>query len=157
MAITRQEQKNEANKRYYRRNRERILAKFRETSKEVYEKTKDVKLERAKRSRERHYERSMYRNVAGRCKALGIEFDLELSDIVIPDVCPYLKVSLTRTQGEGRVWTNASLDRIDPTKGYVKGNVQVISAKANLMKAHASADELVRFAKSVLEIKEILK
>lgn len=157
MAITRREQKNEANKRYYQRNREKILAKFKETSKEVYERTKDVRLERAKRSRENHYEKSMYRSVRARCKTSGIEFNISLEDIVIPEICPYLKVPLTRIQGDGRVWTNASLDRIDPSKGYVKGNIQVISGKANLMKAHSTEKELIQFAKSVLEIKEILR
>lgn len=156
MAIEKQEQKNEANRRYYRRHREKILLKCKEASKEQYLRHREAKLECAKRSRETHYEKSILRNVASRCKALGIEFNLDLSDIVIPEVCPYLKVPLTRTQGKGKVWTNASLDRIDPNKGYVKGNIQVISCKANLMKAHASEEELITFAKSVLEIKEIL-
>jgi hypothetical protein len=43
-----------------------------------------------------------------------------------------------------------SLDRIDPNKGYVIGNVQIISLLANRMKNDASKDELQRFAKWVL-------
>jgi len=42
--------------------------------------------------------------------------------------------------------TGASLDRIDNTKGYVVGNVQVISTLANSMKATADTDQLKKFA-----------
>lgn len=42
--------------------------------------------------------------------------------------------------------TSPSLDRIDSTKGYTKDNVQVISWKANRIKAHATIKELFTVA-----------
>jgi hypothetical protein len=48
-------------------------------------------------------------------------------------------------------YNSPSLDRIDNSKGYVIGNVQVISMKANTMKNKASPDELLIFAKWVLK------
>lgn len=43
-----------------------------------------------------------------------------------------------------------SADRIKPNLGYVAGNIQIISFKANSMKANASQEDLVAFAKWVL-------
>jgi hypothetical protein len=43
-----------------------------------------------------------------------------------------------------------ALDRIDNNKGYVKGNVMVVSHRANMMKVDASPEELIKFAEWVL-------
>ena len=82
----------------------------------------------------------------------NIPFDLEAGDISIPTHCKYLGIPLTRSLGDGVVWSNTSLDRIDSSKGYVKGNVEVISRKANSMKNMATLDELRIFAKNILAI-----
>ena len=81
-----------------------------------------------------------------------LEFDLEVEDIVIPKTCIYLGCTITNIYGEGRVWSNASVDRIDPDIGYVKGNIQVISDLANRMKQNASVDQLIAFAHNVLRL-----
>jgi len=52
----------------------------------------------------------------------GLDFDLELSDIVIPEFCPVLGIRLDPA-AEGRSDNLPSLDRIDPGVGYIKGNV----------------------------------
>ena len=89
------------------------------------------------------------------CKATArkkkLNFNLKIDDIVIPEYCKYLGVKLTNIQGKGRIETNASIDRIDPSKGYVKGNIQVISFKANTMKQNASKTELLTFCRNVLK------
>lgn len=70
----------------------------------------------------------------------GLAFDLELSDIVIPERCPWLGVEIVAGSGGG---ASPSLDRIDNSKGYVKGNVEVICWRANNLKSNATLEELV--------------
>ena len=91
-----------------------------------------------------------YRIAKARSKKEGWYFNLEVSDIIIPAQCPYLNIPLTYTIGEGIVFSNSSLDRIDSTKGYVKGNIQVISHLANQIKSNATLEQLLTFAKNAL-------
>ncbi len=49
------------------------------------------------------------------------------------------------------IWRQATIDRIDSRYGYVDGNVQVISFLANQMKADASPEQLIEFAKWILK------
>lgn len=81
-------------------------------------------------------------------KKRGLTFDIEVSDIVIPDACPLLGIPLSHGVGHSHA-ASPSLDRIDPSKGYVKGNVWVISSRANAIKNDATPDELERIAKAV--------
>lgn len=77
----------------------------------------------------------------------GMEFTIEVEDIKIPEKCPYMGVPfvpLDKKYGH-------SLDRIDSSKGYTPENIQVISRIANVMKNGATEQELVTFAKGVLE------
>ena len=81
----------------------------------------------------------------------GLEFSISEEDLDYPKYCPYLGLELAYSPNEGGILPNsASLDRIDSTKGYVKGNVQIISNRANTMKLDASEKELIEFAKNVL-------
>ena len=84
-----------------------------------------------------------------RAQKKGIEFNLEVSDIVIPKICPILEVPIVIGDKDDYEYS-PSLDRIDNTKGYIKGNIQVISKKANSMKNSASPEELIKFCKNVL-------
>lgn len=76
-----------------------------------------------------------------RAKAKNIQFDLTVTDIVIPVNCPILGIKLEI--GKGKMHANSpSLDRIIPELGYVRGNVCVISYRANSIKKDASLKEL---------------
>lgn len=65
-----------------------------------------------------------------------MQFTVRFEDIVWPERCPALGTSLEYAAGRGRLdpRVTASFDRIDSSKGYVPGNVQVISLLANVLK-----------------------
>lgn len=71
----------------------------------------------------------------------GIPFTIRWEDIEVPSHCPVLGVPLRRVAGMC-VPEHPSLDRVDNTRGYVPGNVRVISHRANMIKGSATLDEL---------------
>lgn len=81
--------------------------------------------------------------LSGRAKKRGLEFNISVVDIVIPNVCP---IRLTPfVFNEGHVQDNSpSIDRIDNDRGYVKGNVRVISYRANAMKNNCTDPNIMR-------------
>ena len=84
----------------------------------------------------------LWRRCRQRAKFMGIDFNLELSDIVIPEVCPILGMKISFSTGKGQQPNSISIDKIDPSLGYVKGNVVVISWRANSIKHDATIEEL---------------
>ncbi len=91
--------------------------------------------------REKHLEYSLFRYAKYRAQKFGIKFSLEIEDIVIPDTCPVFGFKLEAADRHMR-YNSPTLDKIIPEKGYTKGNVWVISNKANTMKNNASLEEL---------------
>lgn len=68
----------------------------------------------------------------------GIENTLTLSDIVIPEYCPVFGWKITADNNKK---TGASVDRLEPSKGYVKGNIRVICMEANRLKNNGTIDQ----------------
>jgi hypothetical protein len=81
-----------------------------------------------------------FNNQFGRCGLSGIE----------------LKIKNKRSEFNGRrhciEFSNlASLDRIDSSKGYIKGNIMWISATINVMKTALSKDDFLKIIKIILD------
>lgn len=95
-------------------------------------------------------EKYMLGQARGRAKLNNIPFDLGVEDIQIPVLCPILGIELKFGEGRAKPYS-PTLDRIIPSLGYVKGNVQVISLRANLMKSDANPEELIKFSEWVMK------
>jgi hypothetical protein len=90
----------------------------------------------------------MLMQAKARAKKNGLPFNIKLCDIAIPEVCPLLGIPLAF--GNTRLSpNNPSLDRIIPALGYVKGNIWVISWRANTIKNNASIEELARIVRNL--------
>ena len=89
--------------------------------------------------------------VRSRAKMKGIPFSLDFKDIAIPERCPIFNTLLVfgDGKGRGRLDNSPSLDRIDNTKGYVPGNVAVISGRANKIKNAGTAEEHRKIAEYI--------
>lgn len=69
-------------------------------------------------------------------------------------ICPYtgIKMELGRTSGDEDIKKTpikASLDRVDPNIGYVKGNVEFVCYCVNVMKNDFSKQKMVDFIKKI--------
>jgi len=81
-------------------------------------------------------------------KRRGLDFNLTegyLSELSFPLTCPILNVPLEYGK-RGYDEFKPSVDRIDSNLGYIRGNIQILSIKANRSKNNLSEAELKKFA-----------
>jgi hypothetical protein len=131
---------------YYADNRDRIL----ERSRQRYAENPELRETKSKYQKNwwrdvssdwDRYKVYMVRRAKHRTKKLNLPFDITPDDIVIPEFCPIFGIKLQ--VAERRHNDNSpALDRIVPELGYVKGNIIVISQRANVLKRDASLEEL---------------
>nr|DAO50658.1 MAG TPA: restriction endonuclease [Caudoviricetes sp.] len=96
------------------------------------------------------YKKYIIRSAKRRALSQGIPFDIDYTDIHIPEYCPLLGIKLNKHIGDGgRFDDSPSLDKIIPELGYVKGNVWIISDRANRIKSDASLEELQLLVKNL--------
>lgn len=73
------------------------------------------------------------------------EHSLTIDDIILPKKCPILNKEFIL----GDFKYTYSVDRIDNNKGYIQGNIRIISNLANSMKRNATNEELLTFSKNI--------
>jgi hypothetical protein len=144
--------------RYREKHKERLNAaakQWRENNRERF-----LSTHRALRHTDEYKQREKARTVASRrsgslkfslqkarqrAKENGWEFDLDLVYLqdIWTGICPILNVPLSLGQETGTISElhQGSLDRLDSSRGYVKGNVHYISFRANNIKTDATFDE----------------
>lgn len=138
----------ERRKKYEKQYREKNLERLRQISSEYREKTKEYRSAKDKANRKAinaravayyrvNIDKRMLMSARTRARAQNLSFNISLSDIKIPKVCPILGIELVNNAGRAK-GNSPCLDRIDNSLGYIKGNVGVISNRANQLKSNLS-------------------
>lgn len=85
----------------------------------------------------------LWRQAARRARERHLAFSISVADVqaVFADCCPVFGTAW----GAGRL--APSIDRLIPDRGYVPGNIVVISCRANTMKHDATAEEVEQLAR----------
>lgn len=130
-----------AKQRHYLRHREQILQAHADRAHRDPANRHAIEV----RSRIKYQERYLVRTSRANARVKGLAHTITESDIQIPLVCPALQVPF-----EYGTPYAVSVDRIDSTIGYIPGNIQILSKKANMMKNNATAEQLRLFARWIL-------
>jgi hypothetical protein len=130
------EEHNRLNRERYAKNKERYRATQRK-----YEQKMGIKARSCKKT----YARMIFEQIRWRARKRSIPFNLTVDDVVIPEKCPVLGFELVRSVGSIK-YNSASVDRIVPELGYVKGNIIVVSLKANMIKTNAKVEDIIKVA-----------
>lgn len=123
---------------YYQNNRDREIAR---TQKSLKKKSRKEQNTYKKKLNRQNPLGNILQQARRRAKLKNVPFDITTDDVEVPEFCPVLGLRLA--VNEDHVKDNSmTIDRIVPELGYVKGNVAIISFKANTIKNNASIEEL---------------
>lgn len=106
------------------------------------------RFDKAMTTKEGHI-KNIFLSRKARAKKDGIPFEISLEHVIeiAPDQCPVFGKPLLWAQRNGYARSmSPTLDKIDPSLGYVPGNVQWLSHLANIMKCNATPTELIKFS-----------
>jgi hypothetical protein len=147
------ERKREQGRLWEMRNRDKVRSYAKNRRDRLIKENPQKLREAQKKWEDNNPEKILLKSAKNRAKQRGLEFNIELEDIVIPDFCPLLEIKLVkRVAGHGPKDSSPSLDRIDSSKGYIKGNVWVISALANRIKTNATPEQIITVANNLQKL-----
>lgn len=152
---------NPKQKEYYEANKEKIVIRSNQWAKNNPERRKEIARDWVRNNPDKvkkyydSYRRDtptkyLYCLAKGRAKRKGMDFTIEVCDVGdVPTDCPLLGIPIDSYHEEQKY--HPSIDRIDSTKGYVKGNVMIISHRANMLKNNATSEELLLLANNLVK------
>jgi len=86
-----------------------------------------------------------------RAKLEGVPCTIDETDIYIPEICPISSCRRFLERKRGRAWSGSpSLDRYNPTLGYIPGNVWVICNKCNRDKQNMTGEQHIAFGTEII-------
>lgn len=114
------------------------------------ERWKNIQLRSDNKKKQKDPVKFLLVHVKAVAKKKCIEFNIESTDFVMPEYCPVLGIKITPWAG-GLLPGSPSFDRINPRKGYVKGNVKIISLRANRLKSDCTNPAELRAVADYIE------
>lgn len=137
---------------YYLRNREKILERQKAVLRpnpEEYRAHRNKITTKYRRTRN-GWAVDKWNNLKTRAAKDGILMNLTAEDLLqampLDRMCPVFNRPFVF---EGHSPDNASIDKLVPELGYVRGNIRIISRRANTIKQDATVEELLRVAEWV--------
>ena len=103
---------------------------------------KEVNIKKQQNNRLNHRDWLMWHSTKTRAKKYNYDFNIEISDIKIPERCPVLNIPLLFDNKIKDKLSSPSVDRIDSLKGYTKDNIIIVSYKVNMIKNNATIDQI---------------
>lgn len=135
----------------YWRNPEKYRSLCKQWRKDNVEKIKDYSAKYYQEHKE-EYELNIIKyklsSAKQRAKKNNLPFNITEQDIKdvwpIDNKCPALDIEFIIGGHDTMNYDSPSLDRIIPNKGYVKGNIQIVSALANGIMSSATPEQVIK-------------
>lgn len=91
-----------------------------------------------------------------RAKKKNLQFDLTLKFLLElwdkqNGLCAISGIPMTCTFNQGRIFTNVSIDKIDPKGGYTQDNVQLVCQAINQLKSDWTMETVLYICKQVID------
>lgn len=108
----------------------------------------DIKLEKVLQAR--------WHGAKSRAMDKSLPFTITKEDLMIlwksqNGKCAISGLDMTYELGEGRLYTNVSIDQIIPSKGYTADNIQLVCMAANQLKSDFGMDVVITLCKTIIE------
>jgi hypothetical protein len=136
------ERNRERNRRY--KQNQRLRPGYLELEKSRRDTKREAYCRRHRKSRHDTWGKVILPGLIHRSRKKGIDCTITSEDLLVPEVCPVFGTPFVfgkshdpREQGQ-----NPSVDRFDNSKGYIPGNVRVISLRANMLKSNGNLEEM---------------
>lgn len=103
------------------------------------------------------YIKGIINKTKSRAKEKSLEYNL--NEVYLLDKfkeqdgkCALTNITMTYfLGGKGKIHTNISADRIDSSKGYIKGNIQLVCHIINIMKTDLTMEELINYSSLIIK------
>lgn len=144
----RAEKRSIRSKAYYIKNKERIKERSHNQRLTHKESLKDYHKNYNLNSRKLDPLKAILAGAKSRAVKKGLEYTITKEDIQdIPQFCPVLGLELLYGNTGKLKPESASIDRFDNSKGYIPGNVRIISYQANHLKSNGTIEEFKKIIK----------